>query len=174
MNVLVAHGSHLGSTAAIAERVGEILRDAGLTVSVQAAAGAGPVESYEAFIVGCGTYAGRWHPDAAAFVRRHADQLAARPTWLFSSGPLGATGGSAEPHDPVEMAELVPLVHARSHAIFAGAHDRTAVESSELNRIEKFVAKRFIPDGDWRDWNAIEAWARTIAHELAPASINSL
>jgi menaquinone-dependent protoporphyrinogen oxidase len=174
VNVLVAYGSHLGSTAAIAERVGAILRDAGLTVSVQPAGGAGPVEDYGACIVAGGTYAGHWHPDAVAFVRRHAERLATCPTWFFSSGPLGATGGAADPHDPVEMAELASLVHARSHAIFAGAHDRSAVESSELGRIEKFVAKRFIPDGDWRDWNAIEAWARAIAHELAPASINAL
>jgi menaquinone-dependent protoporphyrinogen oxidase len=174
LNVLVAYGSHLGSTAAIAERIGTVLRDGGLTVSVQPAANANPVEAYDAVIVGGGTYAGRWHPDSVAFVRRHAELLATRPIWLFSSGPLGATGGAAEPHDPVEMAELASLVKARSHTIFAGAHDRTSVEGSELNRIEKFVAKRFIPDGDWRDWNAIEAWARTIAHELALSASNAL
>jgi menaquinone-dependent protoporphyrinogen oxidase len=174
LKVLVAVGSHLGSTTAIGERIGAILRDAGLDVSVQAAENAGPAADYEAFVIGGGTYAGRWHPDAVAFVRRHVDVLTGRPVWLFSSGPLGDAGASAPPHDPVEMAELARIVRARDHPVFAGAHDRSHVDQSDLSRIEKFVANRFISSGDWRDWEAIETWARGIAHELAPASINSL
>ena len=28
------------------------------------------------------------------------------------------------------------------------------------------VVRRFLPDGDWRDWDAIETWARSIARSL--------
>lgn len=174
MKILVAFGSHLGSTGGIAERIGGVLRDGGFEVSVQPAASAGPVDDYDAFVIGGGTYAGRWHPDAVAFIRRHAGLLASHPVWLFSSGPLGSDGGTTEPREPVEMAELAPLVKARAHAIFAGAHDRATVEGSELGRMEKFIAKRFIPEGDWRDWPSIEAWARAIAVELRPTAIGAL
>ena len=176
MKVLVTYGSHLGSTAAMAERIGTILGEAGLDVSVLPAATAGAEDgaaTFDAFVIGGGTYAGRWHPDAVAFIRRHADQLASKPVWLFSSGPLGSTP-AAEAREPVEIGELAPLVRARGHAVFAGSHDRGAVDGSELGRLERFVAKRFIPEGDWRDWPSIEAWARSIAVELKSTTIGAL
>lgn len=187
MKVLVAYGSHLGSTAAIAERIGTVLDQAGLEVTVRPAPtgddpregasssgdrGDGPA-AFDAFVVGGGTYAGRWHPDAAAFLRRHAEVVATKPTWLFSSGPLGSTPVS-EAREPAEIGELATLVKARAHAIFAGAYDRDTIEGSELGRIERFVAKRFIPEGDWRDWPSIEGWARSIAVELRPTAIGAL
>ncbi|MBI3752095.1 MAG: flavodoxin [Chloroflexi bacterium] len=174
MNVLVAFGSHLGSTEAIAGRIAAAIRAEGADVTLRAAASPEPVDRFDAFVVGGGTYAGKWHADAVAFVRNHAEALAAKPVWLFSSGPLGATGGSAEPHPPSEMSDLVRLVHARDHAIFAGAYDRSHVDESELGRLEKFVAKRFIPEGDWRDWPTIEAWAHRIARDLVPGAIGAL
>lgn len=174
MHVLVTFGSHLGSTEEIAGRIAGIIQAAGAEVTLRAAASPEPLDKFDAFVVGGGTYAGRWHADAVAFVRNHAEALAAKPVWLFSSGPLGATGGSAEPHAPTEIDDLRRLVHARDHAIFAGAYARTRVDESELGRMEKFVAKRFIPEGDWRDWPTIEAWARGIARELAPGRIGAL
>ena len=176
MKVLVTYGSHLGSTAAMAERIGAVIDEAGLEVSVQPAAMADAADgagSYDAFVIGGGTYGGRWHPDAVAFIRGHAGQLVSKPVWLFSSGPLGSTPAS-EAKEPSEVAELAPLVRARGHAIFAGAFDRGTVDAGELGRVERFVARRFIPEGDWRDWPSIEAWARSIAVDLKAAPVVAL
>jgi menaquinone-dependent protoporphyrinogen oxidase len=176
VKVLVTYGSHLGSTAAMAERIGAVLDEAGLDVSVQPAAledGPDGPGAYDAFVIGGGTYGGRWHPDAVAFIRGHAAQLVSKPIWLFSSGPLGTTPVS-EAREPSEIAELAPLVRARGHAVFAGAFERGTVDGGELGRVERFIAKRFIPEGDWRDWPSIEAWARSIAVDLQAASIGAL
>jgi len=169
VNVLVVHGSHLGSTAEIAERIGGVLEETGLDVVVQPAAMPTDAAAFDAFVIGGGTYGGRWHPDAVAFLRQHAEILASRPVWLFSSGPLGAPTSTVSAREPLEMAELAPLVNARGHVVFSGAHDRSLVEGSDLGRLEKFIARRFVPEGDWRDWLAIEAWARAIALSLQPA-----
>jgi menaquinone-dependent protoporphyrinogen oxidase len=174
VHVLVTFGSHLGSTEEIAGRIAGVIQAAGAEVTLQAAASPQRLDSFDAFVVGGGTYAGRWHADAVAFVRNHAEALAAKPVWLFSSGPLGATGGTSEPHPPAEIEELKHLVHARDHEIFAGAYARGHVDESDLGRMEKFVAKRFIPEGDWRDWPRIEAWAHGIARELVPGRIGAL
>ena len=174
MQVLVVHASHLGSTAEIAERIGGVLEESGLDVIVQPASAAAPIDAFDAFVIGGGTYGGHWHSDAVAFVRRHAERLATRPVWLFSSGPLGKDGHAAGAREPLELAELAPLVKARGQAIFAGAHDRSLVEGSDLSRLEKFIARKFVPQGDWRDWPAIEAWARAIARALASAPIGAL
>jgi menaquinone-dependent protoporphyrinogen oxidase len=176
VKVLVTYGSHLGSTAAMAERIAAVLGDSGLDVTVLPAASAGMEDgaaAFDAFVIGGGTYAGRWHPDTVAFIRRHAELLVSKPVWLFSSGPLGSTP-AAEAREPVEMSELAPLVKARAHAVFAGAYERDTIDGSELGRLERFVAKRFIPEGDWRDWPSIEAWARSIAVELRPTTIGAL
>ena len=176
MKVLVTYGSHLGSTAAIAERIGAVIGDAGLDVSVQPAAMADASDgaaSYDAFVIGGGTYGGRWHPDAVGFIRGHAQELGSKPVWLFSSGPLGSTPVS-EAREPLEIAELAPLVRARAHAVFAGAFERGTVDAGELGRVERFVAKRFIPEGDWRDWPSIEAWARSIAVDLKATPIGAI
>ena len=169
MRVLVTYGSHLGSTGVIAERIGAVLAERGLDVTVLPVSNAFArqgILGFDAFVVGGGTYGGRWHPDAVALVRRHADVLASKPTWLFSSGPLGSQP-VADAREPAEMRELVALVKPRAHVVFAGAHERDTVDGSELGRLERFIAKRFIPEGDWRDWPAIEAWAHSIALELA-------
>jgi menaquinone-dependent protoporphyrinogen oxidase len=173
VKVLVTYGSHLGSTGVIAERIGAVLAESGFGVTVLPASSAGvedEILGFDAFVVGGGTYAGRWHPDAVALVRRHADFLASKPIWLFSSGPLGSQP-VADAREPAEMPELVSLVKPRAHVVFAGAHERDTVDGSELGRMERFIAKRFIPEGDWRDWPAIEAWAGSIARELQPAPI---
>jgi hypothetical protein len=50
--------------------------------------------------------------------------------------------------------------------VFAGALDRDRVEGSDLNRLERAITRRFIPEGDWRDWDAIDRWADEIASSL--------
>jgi menaquinone-dependent protoporphyrinogen oxidase len=168
VNILIAYGSHLGATAGIAEEIADTLRrETAASVDVEPAVLGGSIDAYDAVIVGGGTYGGRWHPDSVTFVRRHAVALANRRVWFFSDGPLGSSA-ALKPTPPIEMKELTALVNAQEHVIFAGAHDRSEVDDSELTRFEKFIAKRFVPEGDWRDWAAIEAWACSIARELEP------
>jgi len=49
--------------------------------------------------------------------------------------------------------------------VFAGAWDRSRLNRSKLGMAERIVAKR-LPEGDWRDWSAIDAWAVGIARAL--------
>lgn len=90
-SVLVAYGTTNGSTARIAETIAEVLRKEGMPAEAVPARSVTDVSSYDAVVVGGGLYAGRWHKDARRFVRRHGRELAERPLWLFSSGPLDAS-----------------------------------------------------------------------------------
>ena len=69
-----------------------------------------------------------------------------------------------------EARELHRLLDARDHRVFAGALDRDKVEGSDLSRLERAITRRFIPEGDWRDWDAIDRWADEIASSLLGTS----
>jgi hypothetical protein len=43
------------------------------------------------------------------------------------------------------------------------------VDGSWLGFAERLIAKTMVPEGDYRDWKAIEDWAANIARELGRA-----
>jgi menaquinone-dependent protoporphyrinogen oxidase len=97
---------------------------------------------------------------ARGFVEENAGALAARPIWLFSSGPIGDPPKPSE--DPVDASSLLELTGARDHHIFAGKLDR-----SRLNFGERAIVMALrAPDGDFRDWDEIRTWASGIADAL--------
>ena len=171
MNVIVAYASRLGSTRAIAERIADRLR--GEAVSAIASE-VGSLESLalsDALVIGSAVYEGHWLPEAKAFVRQVATTSPERPVWLFSSGPVGRTA-AAKPADPADVPELEQVTHARGHRSFGGALDRQTVDGSRLSFPERLIAKHLVPEGDFRDWSQIDAWADEIARDLlarAPA-----
>ena len=46
------------------------------------------LEDWDAVVLGSAIYAAHWQKDARRFASRFRTELAARPLWLFSSGPL--------------------------------------------------------------------------------------
>ena len=163
---LVAYGSKYGATAGIAEAIGATLREHGLATDVRSAADVDRIDDYDAVVVGGGLYVGRWHGEAVGFLRRFEDQLIDRPTWLFSSGPTGGTPKAevelrdvlaTQPGPPGNIAKLAGRIRPRGHRTFGGR------AGSEMGGI----FARWIPKGDWRDFEAIRAWAATIADDVA-------
>jgi menaquinone-dependent protoporphyrinogen oxidase len=174
MRVLVAYATRHGATAGIAERVAAVLTAAGLPAEARPVGDVKDVEPYDAVVLGGAAYMFHWLKPAVAFSRRYRKELAARPLWLFSSGPLGTDLVDKDGRDvletsrPKEFDELTKLLHPRGEQIFFGAYDRDA---PPIGLGERFVqhlpaARNALPEGDFRDWPAIEAWAARIAAEL--------
>jgi menaquinone-dependent protoporphyrinogen oxidase len=55
---------------------------------------------------------------ARELAQRSASALAARPVWLFSSGPVGAPAKPAG--NPVDVTKILQATKARDHQIFTG------------------------------------------------------
>jgi menaquinone-dependent protoporphyrinogen oxidase len=165
MNILVTFASKHGATEGIAEHIAARLQARGHDADVRPIDAVAALGVYDAMVIGSGVYFGAWLKDAAEFVRRNQALLAAHPVWLFSSGPTGQGSKDAEV-PPKPVAELEAAIHPRDHRIFFGAlnHER-------LSWPERMVLRAVhAPEGDYRDWSAIEAWAESIAQALTPAA----
>lgn len=157
MRILVSVASKHGATFGIGEAIATELRGTGAEVDVQHPNDVGPLDGYDAFVLGSGVYAGHWLADARELAQRVAKHREGRPVWLFSSGPLGVP---AFPDDhAVDVAHLVEATGARAHRLFAGKLDRQVLGFAERAIMHAVHA----PEGDFRDWDSVRAWAREIA-----------
>lgn len=158
MRVLVSPASKHGGTAEIGRALASTLRSHGVDVDVTQPEDIRNLDPYAAFVVGSALYMGSWLPAAELFVDEHTDGLRRRPTWLFSSGPLGP----ARPEEPIDadhLAHLLEASQAIEHRLFSGR-----LERDRLSRPERFVAHWVgATDGDYREWHQIEEWATYIA-----------
>jgi len=162
MRVLVAYASQYGATREIAAQIAQTLTDNGIEASLKPVDDAMSVEGFDAFVVGSAIHASHWLKPGVQFVEHHAAVLAKHPVWLFSSGPIGDAADKPQP-DPKEIAEFRAEITVRGHVVFGGAFDRTS--TAHGGWLERTVG-RFIPEGDYRDWADIEAWARDVAQQL--------
>jgi len=163
--VLVAFGTKYGATKEIAERIGEVLRGAGLQADLQPADRAGNVAAYGAVVLGSAVYIGQWRKPAVKFLQANEEALTGKAVWLFSSGPTGE-GDPAELMQgwrfPGKLQPVADRIGVRDIAAFHGA-----VDLDKLSFLEKWVLKNVkSPVGDYRDWDAITAWAEAIATDL--------
>jgi len=161
--MLVVAASKHGSTTEIAEAVGDELRRRGVEVTVAEAAHAPTVLDFDGYVIGSAVYAGHWVGEVSHFVEEHHHLLAARPVWLFSSGPVGeiASGDDRTP----EAKAFGDSLAARGHHVFAGK-----LERDDLSLLER-AAVRFVhaPYGDFRNWTEVEHWADEIAAAVISA-----
>jgi menaquinone-dependent protoporphyrinogen oxidase len=169
MTVLVTAASEHGATREIACRIADDLARHGIDTDVKAPDQVDELSSYDALVIGSAIYFGRWLEPARDFTEAHRDELRARPTWLFSSGPIVGEPDAAEGSDAAAGNAIAEALDAREHRLFGGKLDK-----SKLNWCEKVAVRcAHAHDGDYRDWTAIDDWAATIARELRRTPIGS-
>ena len=129
-------------------------------------------------MIGSAAYVGKWEKVATEYVKRHRTALAAKPCWLFRSGPVGTERvtkrGESVLQDPSTIAELRPILRPRGTQVFFGAWDPTLPSATFAERLllRMPAIKDLLPTGDFREWPVIEAWAREIAAEVtAPVPV---
>ncbi|MBT0566443.1 flavodoxin domain-containing protein [Williamsia sp. CHRR-6] len=171
MKVLVVVASRHGATFELAQLVTSCLDSALTRTGIRAhveLADADEVTSLldvDAVVLGSAVYFGHWLSSAHHFVDKHRSELALRPLWLFSSGPID---------DPraIEVATPADSLGARSHHVFGGR-----LHASDLSWSERTVVRALgVSDVDLRQLGDVTDWtthiAATLAHEF-PATTPS-
>jgi menaquinone-dependent protoporphyrinogen oxidase len=171
--ILVAYASYCGTTGGVAEAIGQVLCDNGAAVDVRLLKNVDDLSSYKAVVIGSATRSSSWWPDAIEFVERNKEELSRKPVAYFLTclalyRDTEANRRVARTYmDPVLKA--VPDVKPLDMGFFAGVLDY-----SKLNLIYRIIMKskmkkRGVPEGDFRDWNAIRAWASGICSPFLSA-----
>lgn len=182
MSILVTYATKYGATRGIAERIAQRMTAAGQHAEARPINEVGDPRGYDAYVIGSAVYMGSWLKEAAEFVRRNQAILAAKPVWLFSSGPLGTEKTDAQGQDkltsaePRQCAEFKEVIKPRGIQVFFGA-----LNINKLGFFDRLITKtpaarsaNLFPEGDFRDWDAIEAWADAIAHQLESVAVTAV
>jgi menaquinone-dependent protoporphyrinogen oxidase len=103
----------------------------------------------------------RWRHEAVRFLQRNAGPLSGMDVWIFDSGPVGEK--IEEQKLPGKVAHIAETIGVRARRNFGGRLDPEGT-----GFLYRSMAKK--TPGDWRDFDAIRAWAREIAATLEGAS----
>ena len=163
--VLVAYASKYGATKEIAGKIGEVLKQEGLAADVMPARDVKSLADYGGVVIGAAMYMGMWRKEATNFVKNNEAALAEMKAWVFSTGPSGKG-------DPAELLKgiIVPRgikpildrIKPQDIVVFGGY-----LNMEKMGSFEKWMVKRVGGSlGDFRDWDAINKWAKGIAESL--------
>jgi len=172
--ILIAYDTIHGSTAEVAEYIGNDLCDQGFRVDLRLVTNVESISAYDAIIVGSALYEFTWLKDAKKFLQQNQTALAQLPTAYFI---VGASMSVDTPEtremakknfvDPVlkKFPDITPL----SIGLFGGAVD---FATNDYNLFEWVVLKilglilGYTDSADWRNWDAIDTWSKELAGKL--------
>ena len=154
MHIYVITATKHGSTREIGAAIAHRLRERGHDAIAIDAEDAGRLDAESAVVLGSPIYMGKWLKPARTVMDALVAEPAGRLIFTFTVGPLG---DPPKPVDakPEEEVERFCAERAISDRMFAGRLDRSKLRPLERLAVDAVKA----PDGDYRDWPAIDAWA---------------
>jgi menaquinone-dependent protoporphyrinogen oxidase len=154
--ILIVYGSKCGSTAEVAQTMGDVLGQRGFSVDVKSAKSVASLDGYHAVIAGSAIRYGQWLGEATNFLKQHQARLRQIPVAFFTVHALNVDdSGASRQAREAYTAPIRQVVTPVSEAFFAGKF-----EFAKLSFLEKTIAKAVkAEEGDPRDWDKIRAWA---------------
>lgn len=164
--ILVTYASRAGATTGVAEAIGQTLTDGGLDVDVRPMQEVHDLSPYSAVVAGSAIQGGAWLPEAMQFVQTNRVALNQKRCALFLVCMTLAMPSGENYRQQVSewMAPVRTLLRPVSEGLFAGAFDLSKVPSfADRLKFRVSILSGVWPTGDHRDWQAIDAWAASLA-----------
>ena len=167
-SILLAYATRFGSTQEVAEAITATLREAGIEVELQAMQDVESLDGYDAIVLGAALYNTRWHQDAHQFLAKHQESLMRRPVAIFTLGPLNTSDAAKRNSRRQLDKELAKYAWLKPVAleVFAGKYDPSKPGMGFFERL--------LPARDYRNWEAIRAWANALPAQLERAEMLQL
>jgi menaquinone-dependent protoporphyrinogen oxidase len=173
--VLVAYASQYGSTGGVADAIAQALCAGGMAADVKLVNNVDDLSGYRAVVVGSPVQDDAWMDDAIDFVQANRDALSKVPVAYFLT--CMTLGLDPQPEGRERMArvlqqvqEQVPGVAPVDEGLFAGTIP-VGYLSPILGGAYKVLGyhEDDFQGLDFRDWDAIRAWAEGLGSKLAAA-----
>jgi len=169
--ILVCYGSTEGQTAAIADRIGDVLAEAGhdpLVISTKHPPPELDLRRYDGLIVAASVHMGHHQRHAASFVRSRVGRFNELPSAFVSVSLTAATGDEAATHTTAEYVETFLEETGwnpdRTHVVAGALRYRSY--GRLLGFVMRVIAARAGLDTDtsrdheYTDWAGVEAFAQ--------------
>lgn len=169
--VLVAYASYCGTTGGVAEAIGRVFCDRGIDADVRLVKNVNDVNAYSAVVVGSAVRSSSWYPEAIEFVRKNRQALRGIPVAYFLT--CLALYEDSETSRKVARSYMDPVLNAVydvqpfDTGLFAGVLDYGKMNMMIRMVMKSKMQSKGVPEGDFRDWNAIRLWAESLASRLA-------
>jgi menaquinone-dependent protoporphyrinogen oxidase len=162
LSVLVAYATRYGSTQEVAAAITTTLREDGIKVNLQPMQDVKNLDNYNAVVLGAAIYNARWHPEAHIFLAKYQETLRQIPVAIFALGPLSTSEAAMQRScRQLDMElEKYPWLKPVAVEIFVGKSDPT-----KLGVLDRLFSRA----SDFRDWQAIRAWANALPAQLVNA-----
>ena len=168
--ILIVYASKCGSTAEVAQTVGQVLSQSGVAVDVLPARKVRDLKGYDAVVIGTAIRMFKPLGEMRRFVSWYKGKLARIPTAVFS---VGLAMSEDMPQNRADATKYItPLVEQlpnnKSLAMFGGKLDYQTLSPFFRMMFSKDTSGK-MAEGDYRNWETIHAWANSLPAELGLA-----
>ncbi|MCJ7567988.1 MAG: flavodoxin domain-containing protein [Anaerolineales bacterium] len=93
--ILVTYATKYGATAEIAEKIGQVILQAGLPTDILPTDRVSDLAPYEAIVLGSAVYVGQWRKEAASFLEANEKTMAKAAGMVLFQRPHGHRGSGS-------------------------------------------------------------------------------
>jgi menaquinone-dependent protoporphyrinogen oxidase len=159
---LIAYGSAAGSTAEVAQVIGEEMQKGGAEVDVQPVEDVKDISQYDGVVVGSCVRIMRLLGKTKRFLRKHRKQLRQLPVAFFISCMTMNQPTQENIEKTKQFAEpMLKIKEPVSLGLFGGCFDPEKMTGIFAKTMQNE------PKEDARDWEKIRAWGREILPKLS-------
>jgi len=163
--ILITYASRTGSTIGVAEAIAKILNENGASVDIFRIQDVHDISPYRSIVIGSAIQNRQWLPEATQFIKANQAALKKIPfaAFLVCMTLAMPNGEKYRPGIIEWQAPVRRLVKPVSEGQFAGALDIRKIPSfSDRLKFRLSVAMGVWKEGDHRNWDAINTWAKEI------------
>jgi len=160
--VLIAYASRAGSTAEVADRIGETLKGLGFDVEVKNVKEVDSIDQYDTIIIGSAVRMFRLLPETIRFANRFKEKLENKTlAYFIVCLTMYEDTEKSRAQAQTYLKPLLEIKEPVSIGLFGGKMDY-----NKLSFIWRILFKGRVPEGDFRDWDSITDWSNSLSRKL--------